>query len=92
MFGDQDPSAVFFREKPVDVRKEGGGYAMYIRLPFAEKDRIQVWTQGDELVVPVDNQRRHILLPRVAGRPPPRWAPPSPTSACGWALAGRRAT
>jgi arsenite/tail-anchored protein-transporting ATPase len=69
VFGDKDPSAVFFRERPVEVKKEGGGYALYIRLPFAEKERIQVWTRGDELVVSVDNQRRHILLPRsLAGR------------------------
>ena len=50
--------------------KEGKSYALYIRLPFAEKDRIQVFTRGDELVVQVDNQKRHLMLPRsVAGRP-----------------------
>ena len=64
VFGDRDPAGVFFQERPIEVRKEGKGYAMYIRLPFAEKDRIQVWTKGEELVVSVDNQRRHILLPR----------------------------
>ena len=51
VFGERDPTAVFFEEKPVEVKKEGAGYALYIRLPFAEKDRIQVWTKGDELVV-----------------------------------------
>jgi arsenite-transporting ATPase len=65
VFGEQDPTAVFFQEKPVEVKKEGAGYALYIRLPFADKDRIQVWTHGDELVVSVDNQRRHIMLPRT---------------------------
>jgi HSP20 family molecular chaperone IbpA len=51
------------------VKKERGAYALYIRLPFAEKDRIQVWTRGDELVIQVDNQRRHLMLPRtLAGR------------------------
>jgi arsenite-transporting ATPase len=64
VFGERDPSEVFFEERPIEVQKEGKGYAMYIRLPFAEKDRIQVWTKGEELVVSVDNQRRHILLPR----------------------------
>ena len=69
VFKDQDPGAVFFHERPVEIKREGGGYAMYMRLPFAEKDRIQVWTHGDELVVSVDNQRRHVLLPRsLAGR------------------------
>ena len=64
VFGESDPTAVFFAEKPVEVKKEGKGYALYIRLPFAGKDRIQVWTRGEELVVQVDNQRRHVLLPR----------------------------
>jgi arsenite-transporting ATPase len=65
VFGEADPTAVLFREKPVEVKKEGAGYALYIRLPFAEKDKIQVWTRGDELVVQVDNQRRHVSLPRT---------------------------
>ena len=65
VFGEKDPAAVFFKDKPVEVRKEGKGYALYIRLPFAEKDRIQVWTRGEELVVQVDNQKRHIMLPRT---------------------------
>jgi arsenite-transporting ATPase len=65
VFGDLDPTAVMFKERPVEVKKEGSGYALYIRLPFAEKDRIQVWTRGDELVVQVDNQRRHVALPRT---------------------------
>jgi arsenite-transporting ATPase len=65
VFGDRDPTQVFFRDKPVEVRKEGKGYALYIRLPFAEKDKIEVWTHGEDLVVQVDNQRRHVLLPRT---------------------------
>jgi arsenite-transporting ATPase len=65
VFGDDDPTAVFFRERPIEVKKEKGGYALLIRLPFAEKDKIDVWAQGDELVVQVDNQRRNIVLPRT---------------------------
>jgi len=70
VFGDSDPAAVLYQEKPLEIRKEGKGYALYIRLPFAEKERLQVWTAGDELVVQVDNQRRHVSLPRsLAARP-----------------------
>jgi arsenite-transporting ATPase len=65
VFGESDPAAVLYAEKPVEVKKEAKGYALYIRLPFAEKDKIQVWTRGEELVVQVANQRRHILLPRT---------------------------
>ncbi len=65
VFGNRDPTEVFFHERPVEVKKEGKGYAMYIRLPFAEKEELQVWTHGEDLVVSVKNQRRNILLPRT---------------------------
>ncbi len=65
VFGEGDPTAILHEERPVEVKKDGKGYAMYIRLPFAEKERIQAWVRGEELVVQVDNQRRHILLPRT---------------------------
>jgi arsenite-transporting ATPase len=69
VFGGADPSAVLHRDKPIEIRKERGGYALYVRLPFAEKDRINVWARGDELSIQVDNQRRHFVLPRtLAGR------------------------
>jgi arsenite-transporting ATPase len=69
VFGETDPTEVLHREKPMEIRKKGKGYVLSLRLPFAEKDRIEVWTRGDELVVQVDNQRRRLVLPRtLAGR------------------------
>jgi arsenite-transporting ATPase len=65
VFGKDDPTRVLYEEKPLEVKKEGKGYALYLRLPFAEKDRIEVFTRGDELVVQVDNQRRNLTLPRT---------------------------
>jgi len=69
VFGETDPTGVLHREKPMEIRKKGAGYVLSLRLPFAEKDRIEVWTRGDDLVVQLDNQRRHLVLPRtLAGR------------------------
>jgi len=69
VFAKADPAAVLHSDKPIEIRKEKGGYALYVRLPFAEKDRINVWARGDELSIQVDNQRRHLVLPRtLAGR------------------------
>jgi arsenite-transporting ATPase len=65
VFGRRDPTKVFYEERPIEVKKEKGGYALYIHLPFADKDRLQVWSEGEELVVQVDNQRRHLVLPRT---------------------------
>jgi arsenite/tail-anchored protein-transporting ATPase len=70
VFGDRDPASVFYEDRPIEIKKEGRGYALYVRLPFAEKDKIQVSIEGEELVIQVDNQRRHVLLPRtLAARP-----------------------
>jgi arsenite-transporting ATPase len=69
VFGEQDPTRVFFAERPFEIRKEGRVHALYLRLPFAEKEKIQVSSLGEELVVQVDNHRRHVLLPRsLVGR------------------------
>jgi arsenite-transporting ATPase len=65
VFGDKDPTAVFHRDRPIEVKREGGTHALYIRMPFADKDRVEVWTKGDELVIQVDNQRRRVILPRA---------------------------
>jgi arsenite-transporting ATPase len=65
VFGTEDPTAVLYKDKPIELRKEGRGYVLYIRLPFAEKEKIHVFTRGDDLVIQVDNQRRHVVLPRT---------------------------
>lgn len=65
VFGEADPTLILHQERPMEIKKEARGYALYIRLPFAEKDKIQVWSRGDDLVVQVDNHRRNISLPRT---------------------------
>lgn len=65
IFGKEDPSAVLYKDKPIEVKREAGAYALYIRLPFAEKDKIQVFTRGEDLIVQVNNQRRHMVLPHT---------------------------
>lgn len=65
VFGDTDPARVMYQEKPLEVKREGKAWSLYLRLPFAEKERVQVFTSGDELVVQVDNQRRNLALPRT---------------------------
>jgi arsenite-transporting ATPase len=69
VFGERDPSQSFFKGRPIEIKKERGIYVMAIHLPFAQKDRLSVFTKADDLVVQVDNQRRHVTLPRsIAGR------------------------
>lgn len=70
VFGRRDPAEVLYQERPIEIRRSGKQYHLLIRLPFAEKERLQVFTHGEDLVIQVDNQRRHLALPRsLAGRP-----------------------
>jgi arsenite-transporting ATPase len=70
VFGRRDPAAILHRGRPLQVKRQGDGYALELALPFARKERLQVWSTGEDLVVVVDNQRRHVPLPRsVAARP-----------------------
>ncbi len=64
VFGDDDPTRVYFKDRPMRIKKEGDGYALYLRLPFADRDKLDVWTAGDELIVSINNQRRNVALPR----------------------------
>lgn len=69
VFGADDPTRVFFKGRPIQIKKEGKTYVLTMKLPFAMKERLSVFTRGDDLVVQVDNQRRNLTLPRsLAGR------------------------
>jgi len=69
LFGDRDPTEVFFDRWPQTVTREDGLATLTVLLPFVGKGDIHVTRVGSELVVHVGDRRRNILLPRsLAGR------------------------
>lgn len=65
LFGQQDPSKVWFRGKTHTIEKTEDGYVLSIPLPFAEKGQLDLVRTGEDLFARVGNQRRNILLPRA---------------------------
>ncbi len=65
LYGDEDPTRVFFRGQPSDIRREDGHYILTLPLPFTSKQDISLLRNGDELVVRVGNIKRNIILPRT---------------------------
>lgn len=65
IYGDRDPADRMFRDQPHKVEKHGDEYILRIKLPFAEKDEIQLARDESELFVTVGGQRHDISLPRV---------------------------
>ena len=65
VYGTGDASAVLFDDDPMTIVKKGDSYVLSLRLPFAEKEELELSTKHDELFVKVGPYRRTIMLPKV---------------------------
>ncbi len=65
IYGDDDPSQIYCKEKPIEIKSFNGGYYLLLRLPFADKKDLDMWTKGDELIIKYKNFKRNITLPRA---------------------------
>lgn len=65
LYGDEDPSQVYYKENTIRVVQEGQGYNLELYLPGIQKDRIQLNKTGDELNVRIGNHRRNLVLPQA---------------------------
>ena len=65
LYGDRDPTQVFFTGQAQDIEREDGHYVLTLNLPFVTKADVSLMRSGDELVVQVGSFRRNIILPRT---------------------------
>lgn len=63
VFGDLDPSAVFCEAKPITITRRKGDYVLNWRLPGVQKDEIDLWTKGEELILKTPKYGRTMALP-----------------------------
>ena len=64
IYGESDPTAVLYTEAPMDLAKlDDGTYRVKIKLPFADVNQLDLFQNGDELVVQIGDFRRIITLP-----------------------------
>ena len=69
-FAGCDSSAVLYRGRIQEIRKEGDEYLLDLRLPFVQKEQLQLSEKGDELTVQAGPYKHKVLLPRsLQGRP-----------------------
>src|SRR5213594_893789 len=68
VYGDTDVTDVFHVEEPIRVRKRGAAYVLSLRLPFTERDELDVHRKGDELYIKVGPYKRNIILPQTLQR------------------------
>ena len=64
LYGERNPTEVFFAESPYKFTKRDGNYYLNIKLPFTTKEDIDLSKSGEELIIRIGGIKRHILLPK----------------------------
>ena len=64
LYGDLDPSLKFHVGRSQRVEKVGDEYVLSLKIPFVERDDVQLAREQGELYVTVGNYRRELVLPR----------------------------
>lgn len=63
LFGENDPSAIFFQEEIYETILEGEEKKLKVLLPFAEKGELELGQSSGELILGVRNEVRRFPLP-----------------------------
>ncbi|MEB3883826.1 TRC40/GET3/ArsA family transport-energizing ATPase [Lyngbya sp. CCY1209] len=65
LYGEEDPTQIYYRENTVQIVEEQGGYSLQLYLPGIPKEQIQLNKTGDELNIRIGNHRRNLVLPQA---------------------------
>jgi arsenite-transporting ATPase len=68
VYGDGDVTKVLHRDNPIKVRKRGPWYVLSMRLPFTERDELDIHRKADELYIRVGSYKRNLILPHALQR------------------------
>lgn len=63
VYGEKDPTQIFFTQKPIIIEKKDGGFDLFLNLPFVQKKDLDLFQKDEELHIRVGNYKRNILLP-----------------------------
>src|SRR5437763_9951323 len=65
IFGEQDPTQVFYRGQIQEITRQGDEYILRLPLPHVEMNKVLMTKKGDEMIVEIGNFKRDITLPSV---------------------------
>jgi arsenite-transporting ATPase len=66
LYGEADPTDVFFNESPYALKKVRDTYRLTVALPFITKDEVDLTMAGNEVIIRIANFKRHVPLPKMA--------------------------
>jgi arsenite-transporting ATPase len=65
LYRGEDPTQIFFKQKPYQFAKRDGQSVVKLHLPFVSKQEIDLRKIGDELIIKIGNFKKNIVLPRA---------------------------
>jgi arsenite-transporting ATPase len=71
IYDGRDPRSALPHEIPIQYSKKNGKDLVRVKMPFASKDKVNLYNKGGELVIEIDNWRRVFYLPQtLSGKQP----------------------
>jgi arsenite-transporting ATPase len=65
LYGQDDPTQLYYQGKIQDLQKEDGYHILSLSLPLIDKGDISLTQNGEELLLGVGNFKRNIFLPHI---------------------------
>lgn len=65
LYGDEDPTQVYYQEQTIRVVPSDGQYSLELYLPGIPKEKIELNKTADELNIRIGNHRRNMVLPQA---------------------------
>ena len=64
LYGGRNPLDRFYKGRPYQLKKVNGKYRLILKLPFIDKENVQLNKVSDELIIRIGSFKKHMLLPR----------------------------
>jgi arsenite/tail-anchored protein-transporting ATPase len=68
VYGDRDATSILYHDDPIRVRRRGALWVLTMRLPFVNRDDMDIHRRGEELFVRVGPYKRNLILPQTLKR------------------------
>jgi arsenite-transporting ATPase len=68
LFEDTDPTQIYSREKALHIYVDNGVDTLSIKLPFSQKEQVELYKAGDVLIIQVGWYKRSVALPYTLTR------------------------
>ena len=65
IYDGEDPAQIFHQEPPYVLDEHNGEYTLKIKLPFVQKENVDLFKEEGDLVIRIGSFKRHVFLPRV---------------------------